>query len=118
MLLDAIAKPGRELHRLVQVAQADKRTDGEGAVAYPGEAVVPVAFSTDLLGEGRRRCCHKCSAWRICHELERDRRTIDHFAPATDVGRLPDPAAPKAHGLLHELEYFLGVYWTRRNVCT
>ena len=42
--------------RLVEIAGVDQREQGEGRVAEPAEAIVPVAHAADLLGDrGRRR---------------------------------------------------------------
>jgi hypothetical protein len=53
--LDPVPEPSAEGRGLIGVAEPEQRVHGEGGVAYPGEAVVPVALAAHLFGEGGRR---------------------------------------------------------------
>ena len=69
--------------------------DREGGVADPGVAVVPVALAADLLGQAGGRCRDQSAGRRVGHQLERDRRAVDHLPPAAAVGRAGEPGPPE-----------------------
>lgn len=101
-LLDPVAQPGDERPGLFGEAQPQQGVHGEGGVTDPGEAVVPVAFAAQLLRESRGRGGHQGAARCEGHELERDRGTLHHLAPAPGVAGLRQPRAPERHGLVEE----------------
>ena len=77
-----LLQPGHELLRLRRQPQAQEGVNGEGGVAHPGVAVVPVAHPADLLRQpaGRRR--HDRAGRRERQQLQHQRRAVDHLAPA------------------------------------
>ena len=94
-LVHPVPQPAAERGRLLDVAQAQQRVDGERAVPDPGVAVVPVALPADLLGQrgGRRR--DQPAGRLIGHQLQRDGRPGDHLPPPAGVAGPVQPAAPE-----------------------
>jgi hypothetical protein len=39
---------------------------------------------------------------RVGHQLQRDRRAVDHLAPPADVGRAREPVVPEPHGVIEQ----------------
>ena len=72
-----------------------QRLQGEGRVADPGVAVVPVALPAGRLGQRGRRRRHRRAGRHVGESLDRERRALDRVAPAV-VGqaRPAQPAAP------------------------
>ena len=89
-----------ELHELVgfrvEVEEVE-RLQGEGRVADPGVAVVPVALASGRLRQGRRERGDGCPGGHIRQALDRERRALDRIAQAV-VGdpRPAQPGAPEA----------------------
>ena len=96
---DPVAQPLGEPGRLLHESQPEQRTHRERGVPHPGVAVVPVALAAHLLGERGGRGGDEPAGRRVRHELERDRRALDHLAPATTVGRALEPGAPERRRL-------------------
>jgi hypothetical protein len=99
-VLDPIVEPLQEGLRLGREAEAQECVDREGRIPDPREAVVPVSFPADLFRQAGRRRRHERPGRGVGHELERHRRALHRFAPATLVPRSPEPAAPEVAGLL------------------
>ena len=72
---------------LVDVAGVHHRQQGEGGVAEPAEAVVPVADPAELLGEAGRRRRHDPAGRRVGQGLQGDQRPLDRVGPSLFVGR-------------------------------
>ena len=108
LFLRPVPEPGAERGGLLHVAQAEQRVDGERAVPDPGVAVVPVALPAFLLGQpgGRRR--DRGPGRRVGHQLQRDRRTGDHLAPAAGVAGPVQPAAPEPRRVILQPLRLLG----------
>ena len=88
-------QPGEEGVGLVDHAHLEEGVQREGGVAQPGEAVVPVALATDLLGKagGRRR--DDGAGGRVGHQLQRQRRAHHRLLVRALVGAAVDPAPPE-----------------------
>ena len=99
-LAAALLEPVVEGDGLVVEAQALEGEGGEGRVAQPGVAVVPVAPAADRLRQARGGRGDHGPGRRVGAELERDGRALDHLAPAPVVAHAGHPAAPVAVGLL------------------
>ena len=72
-----------------------QRLQGEGRVAHPGEAVVPVALAARRLGQRGRERRDGRPGRHVGEALDRQRRALDRI-PEAVVGqpRPPEPAAP------------------------
>ena len=64
----------------------------ERRVAKPGVAVVPVALAADLLGQTGRRGRDRRAGRGVREQLQRDRGSIHHVAPAASIRRAVEPA--------------------------
>ena len=92
---------GHELHELVGLpvqVEEMQRLQGEGRIADPGEAVVPVALAAGRLrqrgrggGDGRARR-------HVCEALDRERRALDRVAPAVVGQASAAPASAARSG--------------------
>ncbi len=89
---------------LFLVAGIEEGVQGEGRVAQPAEAVVPVADAAELLWQRRGRRRHDAAGGRIGQRLERDERAQHLGAPATLVGTATGPVVPELLGLLQGVE--------------
>ena len=96
---DPVAQPAGEPGRLLDEAQPEQRPHRERGVPDPGVAVVPVPLAAHLLRQRSGRCGDEAAGRRVGHELERDRRALDHLAPAAPVGRSLEPGAPERRRL-------------------
>ena len=95
---------GHEVRRLVVEAERVEGPEGEGGVADPGVAVVPVADAAGRLGErGRQRRDHAARR-RVHQPLQGEGRALELRAPPV-VGEpaAPQPLAPALRGLLEQL---------------
>ncbi len=91
---------GDELHELVRLpveVEPVQRLQGEGGVAHPGVAVVPVALAPGRLGKRGRERRHRGAGRHVGHALDRERRALDLVREAV-VGqpRPRQPGAPEA----------------------
>ena len=91
---------GDELHELVGLpieVEPMQRLEGEGGIAHPRVAVVPVALTARRLGEGGRERRHSRTGRHVGQALDRQRRALDQVGKAV-VGhpRPPEPRAPEA----------------------
>ena len=103
MLADVVLQPVHEAGGFIGEAEADKRVDGEGGVANPGEAIVPVARAADDFGEaGCRRGDDRTGGFEG-EELEDESRALDALAPAAAIGTVGEPVLPKFYGALEGL---------------
>lgn len=101
-LLHAGVQPVDERGRLFPESQAQQGVHRERGVADPGEPVVPVALTAQLLGQSRRGGGDQRTGRRVRHELERHSRTFHRLPPAARVGGLPQPGTPEANRLVEE----------------
>ena len=93
-----VQDPGHRAVGFLVQAEADQRIDGEGRVAYPGVAVVPVLVPADPFrqrggdsgGDGATRLGDQ--------RLQRQSGAGGHRSPSTEGGELPAPAAPGFDG--------------------
>ena len=92
-------QPLPERPRLVQVARLQQRVQGEGGVAQPAEAVVPVAHAPDALGQRRGRRRHQAAGGRVGQRLQHDQRAHDRVPPAAAVAGLGRPLLPPLLGV-------------------
>ena len=116
LLLDAGPQPAGECRGLLGEPHAQQRVDGEGGIPDPGESVVPVALTTDLLREPRRRRRHQAPGRRVGHQLQRDRRALEHLPPSSGVGGLRQPGPPEADGFVHQLLSLRHPHLARRTI--
>jgi len=73
---------------------ADEGIDGEGGVADPGVAIVPVAFSADGLGKAEGGRGDDRPELGGGEEFEHEGRSVDGFPPAAAVSGVIDPIFP------------------------
>ncbi len=87
---------GHELVGLLVEIQPVERLQGEGRVAHPGVAVVPVALTTRRFRQRRRERRHGRSGRHVGQALDRERRARDRVAEEV-VGdaRTTQPVAPE-----------------------
>ena len=97
---DPVAEPVGEGLRLVGEPQAKQGVERERRVPDPRVAVVPVAAAPDHLGEACRGRGHDRAGRAVGQELQGERRTVDHLAPAALVLRAREPAPPERDRLL------------------
>src|SRR6266545_6825284 len=91
--------PGEEGARLRRAPQREESLEGEGGIARPREAVVPVALATHLLRQrGRRRRGDRTRRGED-EELQCKRTPDDRFAPRPVVLPGGGPVAPGARSL-------------------
>ena len=102
-LAAALGEPLHEVAGLLGEADPHERVDGEGRVADPHVAVVPVADAAEVLGQraGRRRD-HRARGL-VGEQLQGQRRAVDGLAPAPAVGAGGQPAPPVLDGAAEEL---------------
>ena len=91
---------GHELHELVGLPvqlEPVERLEGEGRVAHPGVAVVPVALTAGRLGQRGGEGGHGGAGRHVGETLDRQGRALDGLAPAVvDIAGAPEPASPEA----------------------
>ena len=115
-LLTARHHPTHERRGLVRVAKSHESVKRERRVANPRIAVVPVAHAAECLGQPERGCGHDRPVLSGGEQLQHERRTVHHFAPAVLVRATADPAAPKIHGFLEGVARVFGARAGRRLV--
>ena len=91
---------GDELHELVGLpveVEVVQRLQGEGRVAHPGVAVVPVALAARRLGQRRGQRGHRRAGGHVGQALDRQRGALDRRHPLV-VGKpgAGEPRAPEA----------------------
>ncbi len=101
-VLAAGLEPVHERRRFLGEAEAHQGVEGEGGVAHPGVAVVPVAGVADGLGQRRRGRRHQRPGGLVDQQLEAQRRALDHLPPPPLVARLAQPTVPVPHGGLEQ----------------
>ncbi len=84
--------------RLLGVAGHEEGLQGEGRIAQPRVAVVPVAHAADPFGQRRRGGGGHRTRGGIGERLERDERAHDVVAPVTGVGAARHPGLPPRLG--------------------
>ena len=99
VLVPAGGQPVHEPGRLLGEADPHQRVQGEGGVAQPGVAVVPVPHPADALGQARGRGGHEGPGRLVGQQLQRQGRALHHLAPAALVGAVRQPALPVRDGL-------------------
>src|SRR5262249_31789866 len=78
--------------RLLRVAEAYQGIDGEGRVARPGIAVIPMAHAADLFREAGSGGGDDGAGGEEGQEFENERRTGHHLPPAAVVAAGPGPS--------------------------
>ena len=99
---------------LLAIAGGKQGIEAERRVADPAIAIVPVARSPDLLGQGGGRGGDDAARRRIGQQLQRDQRALDHVAMRALILRTPDPVFPE--GLGRGQQGFRGAAIGRRHV--
>ena len=94
---------GDELHELVGLpveVEVVQRLQGEGGVAHPRVAVVPVALAARRLGQRRGQRGHRRAGGHVGQALDRQRGALDRRHPLV-IGKpgAGEPRAPEAGGL-------------------
>src|SRR5699024_8096381 len=77
---------------------ADECFQGDGGITQPAVSVVPVANTTDLLGQGGGGCGNDPTRGPVGQGLEGDEGADDGFSVRTVVGALVDPVLPETLG--------------------
>ena len=106
-LAEAVGEPAHERLRLLGEAEPQERVEGEGGVADPGVAVVPVALAAELLGKARGRRGHDGARGPVGEQLQRERGAVHRLAPAAAVRAVVEPAPPVLHGVVERLRGLL-----------
>ncbi|CAH0291805.1 hypothetical protein SRABI26_04254 [Arthrobacter sp. Bi26] len=83
---------------LLRVARGQQRLQGEGGVAQPAEAVVPVPGAADLLRQGRRDGGNNAPGGGEGQGFERDQRALDGVTVRPGDLALRRPAKPELLG--------------------
>ena len=94
-----VRQPVEVRGRLRGEPELEEGVQRERGVAQPGEPVVPVALSADILREARCGRRDDRSGGRVGHELQRERRSPDVHLVGAVVVHLADPAPPVALAL-------------------
>lgn len=98
-VLQPLLEPAAEGVRFLGEAQVAHGPHGQGGVADPGVAVVPVPLAALLLGQAHGRGGDGRAGGRVRHELEGDGGAVDDLLPAAPVAAASDPVVPEtAHG--------------------
>jgi hypothetical protein len=84
-------------------AQTNESVDGEGGVANPGEAVVPVASAADYFGEAGSGGSDDRACGLEGKELEDEGRALDALTPTATIGAVSEPILPKLYGAFEGL---------------
>ena len=108
LLLGPVSQPAPERLGLLGEPQPEQGVDREGGVPDPGVAVVPVALAADLLGQPGGGRGDQGAGGGVGHQLEGDRRAVDHLPPAAPVGRAGQPAPPEPGRLGEQAQQLLG----------
>ncbi len=103
-LAHAVVEPGHERRGLLGEAEPQQAVERERGVADPRVAVVPVALAAELLGQRAGRRGDDRAGRGERQQLERQRRAVDHLAPAAAIARVREPVAPVADGGLERSE--------------
>jgi hypothetical protein len=88
---------------LGRAAELEERIEGEGRVANPAVAMVPVAFAADLLRQRGRRGGGDRAGWRVHKQLQRQGATNHRVPIGALVGVAGDPVPPDAASGLEPL---------------
>ena len=102
-LAETVGQPVHEAGGLVGEAEPEQRVEGEGRVADPRVAVVPVAAAADLLRQARRRRGDHRPGRLVREQLEHERGAVHGLPPAPAVARMREPAAPELDRVLELL---------------
>ena len=103
-----------ELVGLQVQVQPVQRLQGEGGVAHPGVAVVPVALAPRSLGQRGRGRCDRRAGRHVRQALDRKRRTLDRLREVMvrEAGP-PDPEAPESRCCRDPRLGVIDVLWAR-----
>ncbi len=85
-------------HRLGVVPAPHERLEGQGGVAQPTEAIVPVPVPAERLGQRRRRRGDDAAGGLVGERLERDERAHHRVAVGTFVTAVLGPLGPEGLG--------------------
>ena len=108
VLVPAGGQPVHEPGRLLGEADPHQGVQGEGGVAHPGVAVVPVPHAADALGQAGGRRGDDGPGRLVGQQLERQGRALHDLAPAAVVGAVGQPALPVRDGLPEPLLRLVG----------
>ena len=110
-ILDRLELHG-ELHELVRLPvqiQVVQRLEGEGRVAHPRVAVVPVALAAGRLGQRRGQRGHRRSGRHVRQAFDGERRPLQRRpVRVIDGARPPQPGPPETR------RWRPGSHWLRR----
>src|SRR5215475_6491116 len=98
--------PIHETRGLFSQPYSEQPIEREGRVSNPGVSVIPVTGASNGFGQTASRRRYNRACWRIGEQLERQRGTMHHFAPAAGVCAFRDPAKPVCYGTLEILRSF------------
>ena len=108
VLVPAGGQPVHEPGRLLGEADPQQGVEGEGGVADPGVAVVPVPHPADALGQAGGRGGDDRPGRLVGQQLQRQGRALHHLAPAALVGAVRQPALPVGDRLAEPLLGLVG----------
>ena len=100
---DGSQQPAPPGLRLVLVAALEQGVEGEGRVAEPAVAVVPVADAAELLRQRRRRRGDDAAGRLVGQCLQDDQRLRHRLLPAAAVRAVVEPLAPERAGVAERL---------------
>ena len=106
MLGDVVLEPVDEAGGFLGEADANEGVDGEGGVAEPGEAIVPVARTADDFGEAGGDGGDDGAGGLEREKLQREGGTLDAIAPAAVIGAGGEPVLPEFYGAFERLGGF------------
>ena len=100
---DRAVQPLAPGFRLLEVARADERKQGEGRVAQPAKTIVPVALAAEAFRQRRRSRRDDAARLPVRKRLERKERPQDRLVPFATRGEGSRPAGPEACDLIQSL---------------
>src|SRR5262245_4619659 len=106
-----ILEPSDEPRSFLSQADSEKSVDGERRIPNPGKTVIPVASTTNHLGETGGRSGEDGSGRLERKKLQRQSGSLHLLAPTSAVGAGGEPRVPESDGLTQQ---FFGFLFRRR----
>src|SRR5207302_10981369 len=88
-------QPVDECLSFLDKTQWDQRVERECRISQPCEAIIPIAHSANLFGQGKCRRCNQRSMLPADQQLQHYGRTVKRFAPPAIVLCFRDPSLPE-----------------------
>src|SRR6185312_3982261 len=100
-----ILEPQHELERFILISEPQECIQCHRCVSKPRIPIVPVPDAANFLRQTERWSCHNCTCRFVGKQLQKERRTNHHFAPATAIRAFRDPCPPELNCVVHESLY-------------